>query len=336
VRKSVVPTVLFLFLLFAVQLFSNDLQQIGYLISASPDTNQTLWSFTAVRIDSLAVADGKLYVTTRVTDSYPHGNKIYCLNATTGAEIWNYTKSFTLSSLTIADGKVYIVSSNSKIGSNDNRIYCLNSATGTDILNYTTSFTPYFLTIADGKLYAGSGDGKVYCLNASNGASMWSHTTGAPIYYSSPAVVDGRVYIGSDDGKVYCLNAANGAEIWSYTTGDLRTFSPAVADGKVYVGSLKPVSGREVDNRVYCLDAATGAYIWSYKTGYVSSPWAVADGVVYIISEDYETVIALNAMYTPTTTPSPSIPEFPSWIILPSLVTASAFLIIFKRRVKRK
>jgi outer membrane protein assembly factor BamB len=46
---------------------------------------------------------------------------------------------------------------------------------------------------------------------------------------------------------------------------------------------------------VYCLNATTGAYIWSYPTGgEVSSSPAVADGKLYVGSEDFN-VYCLNA-----------------------------------------
>ena len=47
----------------------------------------------------------------------------------------------------------------------------------------------------------------------------------------------------------------------------------------VYVGSL--------DGNMYALNASTGAKLWSYATGsYVESSPAVANGVVYVGSDD--------------------------------------------------
>ena len=59
----------------------------------------------------------------------------------------------------------------------------------------------------------------------------------------------------------------------------------------VYVGSGDAV----MNGSVYALNARTGAKLWNYRTGaaVVSSP-AVANGVVYIGSEDFN-VYALNA-----------------------------------------
>ena len=49
------------------------------------------------------------------------------------------------------------------------------------------------------------------------------------------------------------------------------------------------------DHKVYALNATTGAYVWSYTTGYfVDSSIAFSNGIVYAASED-NNVYALNA-----------------------------------------
>ena len=59
---------------------------------------------------SPAVFDDKVYVGS-------WDNKVYCLNASTGAHIWNYTTGGkVMSSPAVADGKVYV-------GSNDGKVY---------------------------------------------------------------------------------------------------------------------------------------------------------------------------------------------------------------------
>ena len=98
-----------------------------------------------------------------------YDEKVYCLNASTGAHIWNYTTGWDVqSSPAVADGKVYVGS---------------------------TIMVEYILKH------------KVYCLNASTGAHIWNYTTGLFVY-SSPAVADGKVYVGSNDGKVYAFARA--------------------------------------------------------------------------------------------------------------------------------
>jgi hypothetical protein len=66
-------------------------------------------------ISSPAVVDGRVYVGTMGT----YGGKVYCLNATTGTHIWNYTTGSSIeSSPAVVDGKVYA-------GSDTNgEVYC--------------------------------------------------------------------------------------------------------------------------------------------------------------------------------------------------------------------
>ena len=201
-------------------------------------------------------------------------DKIYCLDASTGALVWSYTTGGgVVSSPAVVGGVVYV-------GSTDGKVYALNAMTGAQVWNYTTGgdveSSP---AVVGGVVFVGSDDGKVYALNATTGAQVWSYTTGNWVW-SSPAVVGGVVYVGSEDHKVYALNAMTGAQVWSYTTGNWVGSNSAVAGGMVYVGSW--------DDKIYCLDASTGALVWSYTTGggVFSSP-AIADGMVFIGSADF-------------------------------------------------
>jgi outer membrane protein assembly factor BamB len=302
-------------------MFHHDQSHTGYSTSTAPNTNSTIWSFTTDGhvYSSPAVAYGRVYVGS-------WDNKVYCLDASTGAHLWNYTTGgyVSWSSPAIAEGKVYV-------GSDDHNVYCLKATTGIPVWNFTTgggvSSSP---AVAYGRVYVGSWDAKVYCLNATTGTHIWNFTAGGGVF-SSPAVAQDRVYVAStwQPHKVYCLNATTGTHIWNYTTGDWIDSSPAVAYGKVYIGSeeanmvhaLNASTGVLVwnyttgpdgtycsaavaygkvfigskDGKVYALNASTGTHIWNYTTGggVISSP-AVADGKVYVGSDDYK-VYCLNA-----------------------------------------
>jgi outer membrane protein assembly factor BamB len=298
-------------------MFHHGVTHNGYSTSTAPNTNHVQWVYPAGGSDcSPAVVDDRVY-----TGSWMG---FYCLNATTGDSIWNYTRMdewFT--SPAVADGNVYtaalssvyclnattgafmwsygtgdwIVTSSPAVadgkvyvGSQDKKVYCLDAASGAFLWSYTTgNYIWSSPAVANGRLYVSSFDSNIYCLNASTGALMWNYTTGSGEYYirSSPAIADGRVYVGSDDGNVYCLDASTGTFIWNYTTGSSVFSSPAVAYGKVYVGNNH--------HYVYCLNAANGAFIWNYWTSdsILSSP-AVADNKVYAGSEDNK-LYCLNA-----------------------------------------
>ena len=131
-------------------------------------------------------------------------DSVDAFDASSGAEIWNYSTGVDVgSSPAVADGVVYVGSAGNSLAALD--------------------------------------EGKVYALNATNGNKIWSFTplinSGENAVFSSPAVVDGVVYVGSFNGDVYALNASNGAELWNYTTGSIVFSSPAVANGVIYIGS---------------------------------------------------------------------------------------------------
>jgi peptide/nickel transport system substrate-binding protein len=102
-------------------MFHHDLTHTGYTESPAPNTNQTQWKYeTGYSISSSpAVADGRVYIGSAESPS-----KVYCLDAYTGAQIWNYTVSVhsVFSIPAVADGNVYV-------GANDGNVYCLDALT---------------------------------------------------------------------------------------------------------------------------------------------------------------------------------------------------------------
>ncbi len=294
-------------------MFHHDLTHTGIANGTAPEKNNVLWSYEADGevLSSPAIVNGKVYCASYNTSSVfcvreadgallwkfteadfiPYsspaiinnkvyiGSKdknIYCLNASTGAQIWNHTTGgMVYSSPTIVNNRLYI-------GSSDNKLYCLDATTGGDLWNFTTGgFVWCSPAVTNGKVYIGSMDAKMYCLNATTGAHLWNFTTGM-IIYSSPTIVNGKVYFGSWGHSVYCLNADTGVQLWkkdigSGTLGAIFA-TPAVAGGKVYIGvDWTPQGG------FFCLNASNGDIIWNRTlNGAVYSSPAVADGKVYV------------------------------------------------------
>ena len=208
-----------------------------------PINSQIVHGVESIAISSsMAVANGKVYFGC-------YDRNIYCLNAATGAELWNFTTGNTVESCpSIVNGYLYV-------GSWDGNVYCINAADGTKIWSFKTGgLVESSPAIANGYVFAGSADGKVYCFDAASGAEIWNYTTGN-IVESSPTVIDNRLYVGSDGNNVYCLNATNGNKIWNYPTQSWVTSTPAVANGYVYVGTGESGSANP-DKNVYCLNAA--------------------------------------------------------------------------------
>lgn len=235
------------------------------------------WSFGtggSILFSSPAASAGQVYVGSG-------DDRVYAVNATTGAEQWSFTTGGAIgSSPAVANGVVYI-------GSVDRNLYALNASTGAELWSFASSGaidSPP--TVANGVVYFGSLDRNVYALDASTGAELWSFNTAGSID-SSPAVANGVVYVGSDDDSLYAVNASTGAELWSFKTGGAIESSPSVANGVVYIGST--------DDHLYALNASTGSALWTLATsGAITSSPAVTQGVVYVGSNDSH-LYALNA-----------------------------------------
>ena len=214
--------------------------------------------------------NGRLYTLSR--DQYGE-NKIFCLNASTGKYLWNYTDCYWPFNPVVSNGKVYF-------GSLDGEVRCLNAQTGDFIWSFSTNSvgTSNAPTINNGKVYIGAENGRMYCLNASSGDELWNYSTGGKIM-ECPSIANGKVYFGSVDYKIYCLNAETGQSVWNYTTAFYVDSTPAIAYGKLFIGSR--------DCSLYCLNANTGGFLWSYMTDdEVDSSPAVADEKVYVGSDD--------------------------------------------------
>jgi hypothetical protein len=109
-----------------------------------------------VVLSSPAVANGRVYV-----GSGDFDRRLYCLNATTGAQIWNATTDGAVhSSPAVAGTRVYV-------GSYDTRVYCFDALTGALVWTYKTGETVYSSpAVANGRVYVGSFDDTVYAFGS--------------------------------------------------------------------------------------------------------------------------------------------------------------------------
>jgi outer membrane protein assembly factor BamB len=259
-----------------------------YALNAT--TGALVWKYTTGgEVESSpAVVGGVVYVGS-------DDDNVYALNASTGALAWNYTTYTPVySAPAVANGLVYA-------SEYHGITYALNASTGTLVWNYTafaTTASPPFQgwintspVVAGGIIFviawypAPTGFCNIFALNASTGALMWWNEC-ADLGQSSLAVAGGVIFIGTTTnipfayGYVLAFNASTGGLLWYYTNrvSWYTFYSPSVAGGVVFMGGY---------NKFFALNASTGALVWSYATGgAVESSPAVADGVVYVGSED--------------------------------------------------
>jgi eukaryotic-like serine/threonine-protein kinase len=209
--------------------------------------------------------------------------KIYCLNATTKAQVWTFDAGFTHSSgkacpIAVFDNRVFAVIDNGFV-------YCLDVATGALKWNFNigTFVDETGPAIAGNTLYVAP-VGKLYAFNTTTGAVKWSRTVPGWTQ-SSPAVDSNTVYLCSNDGKLHAYDVANGAVRWEFNTGkwvNAWRSSPAVVGNTVIIGS-----GDDI-NKVFWINATTGAATFTYTASgktWASSP-AASFGMVFITTVD--------------------------------------------------
>jgi outer membrane protein assembly factor BamB len=237
------------------------------LDASSTDPNGTLrWSFDCQNGYAQGVpayyndgGDGRVYFTGW---SYPGGH-LWCVNATTGALIWEGSIALDMcGSAMIADSKVWVT---------------------------TYNFSDWGEIMAFDLNDIGS-DGV--------GDLVWGpvtieRTDSTPAYHAGKIYVSGGSYGYSNEGeRTYCIDVATETIDWQTPVGaepgalDVGNFacSVAVANGLVFTG--KPVHGgaHAFDYQaIYALDAATGAEVWHYDHGGASP--SIANGKVFTVGE---------------------------------------------------
>jgi parallel beta-helix repeat protein len=252
--------------------------------STAPNTNNTLWEFTAEGGGgSPTVTDDTVFVA--------RGGRVYALNETTGQLIWSKSMDTGIAATPeVAYGRVFMDTGYSTWGLYPQNVTALNETTGEFLWNYTIGGSLCGATPAEGMIFVGMGVpgytsiGAVYALNATTGSLVWRYTAPGEVD-SAPAVADGMVFCSSCVvGYTFALNMTTGAEIWMYPGWAIG--SCTVVDGKVYKGTL--------DGTILVLDEHTGALISTITAGYsaYSAP-IVAYGKVFV-TWAYSTIGAFN------------------------------------------
>lgn len=249
-------------------------------------TGNVRWRFAARHpvFSSAAVGDGRVFVGEGLHED--NEAKFYCLEATSGRELWSIqTTSHTESSPTLAGESVVF-------GAGDDGVYCADTVTGQVRWRYGDAHVDGGPLVVGERVYFGSGYGfqGVVCLKMQDGGLVWRQETRAAVW-GAPSFQDGRLYVAVGNGtfvasdpephgEVLCLDPRDGRELWRFTeAGDGVLTAVALEGGLAVFGSR--------DGRMYALDAQTGRLRWSTNLGVpvLSSP-AVASGQVLVGADD--------------------------------------------------
>ena len=277
-----------------------------YCLNSS--SGSLIWNHTGF-FDLFTVADGYVYVgESAVTGSvFTFYGAALCLNAFTGAQLWNYSAGTGFAAPVVGGGTVYFGGFNytRSIGTNLGFIYAFNAYTGKKIWSFLgppgTRFDHDALVLTNGKLYAlsavysekdASWVSGIYAFNAGTGEELWNYTT--PGQFNSLAVANHTVYVSSNfvdttgyldakysgghvyKGGILALNAISGVMKWDYPiNGSVEP--PILSNGKVYSVS---------DNEIYALNASDGTAIWKLAFDKNMGHAKFVNGSLYVGSSD--------------------------------------------------
>lgn len=288
---------------------------------------------------------------------------IYCYNATSGDQLWNYTTLGQIRHPPTVDGnRVYV-------GTLNNFAYCVEDG----FLKWNKELGGPILSAPaiDGDLFfIGCNDGKLYAFNVSGAqpVSIWNFTVGNSI--TGPITIkDDRVYFSGGDGYLYVLDETDGQLIWSWKSQSDGELGLAVASGIVFVctdinqgglyalysnvtagnytySSPEPllwgdnttdgsygiaIAGNslfyvDLNNILHARSTLTGTNLWSFQLDYSAINPIVADGHVFVA--DQNQVYCFGSAY-------PSIPEFtlPMTVMLFGILALAAIGLKKRRHI---
>jgi eukaryotic-like serine/threonine-protein kinase len=246
----------------------------------------------AIDFSSPAIANGIAYIGS--------GDELDAFNATSGALDWTATTTnIVASSPAVANGVVYVTDGNGIL-------YAFDAAGKTNCSGTPTTCSPLWTStigegspnVSGGNVYV-TGGGVLSAINAATGATLWSVASGGTL--SDPVLANGVVYVGFSVlighvpvAELQAYDATSGAPLWTGAVqhGNLNyPPQPAVAKGVVYVGAQydgAPLSAFDAAGNTNCSGTPkTCSPLWTSGAVPVTTPPAIANGVVYESSEGF-------------------------------------------------
>ena len=213
--------------------------------------------------------------------------KVYALKADTGVEAWEpFQTGDKIWSTPVIDGETIYISSF------DKKVYALNATTGEK--KWETTETGGAIAspplVYKNTVYFGSFDRYLYAVDATDGNLKWkSEVEAGKWFWAKPVIYNNTLYAPCLDGKVYILDTESGHElIDAIDLGSPVSSSPVLVDGSIIIASG--------EGRVYSLDTANNQVkpLADVKEKIDAPLWA-SNGVVYVHTQEHETLYALNA-----------------------------------------
>lgn len=209
------------------------------------------------------------------------GNRMYAVDADTGAQKWQYPQdaplsTFVASSPAIVDGILYFTAL-------DGKLYALNAETGKSAWTFDTrSSIGASPTVVDNTVYFGSGDGRIWAIDTKSGQPQSTWKAGVKTsdeIAGAPAVANGFVYALSLDQVLHAIGTATGKERWSIRVpSSVLNKSPVVFGDYVYVAN---------GSNLHQIQARSGnvKLIQNLNSDIAVSP-AIGDQGIFVVTTD--------------------------------------------------
>jgi outer membrane protein assembly factor BamB len=204
---------------------------------------------------------------------------LVALDVQTGAEAWRADLGGPVEgSPAVADGVVYASDASGRVTATD-------LASGEQLASAEIPGMRHPVVV-DGTVYVGTKDGRFLGLSPDDLSVTWTWQAPPGVEQVSGTVSGDAAFIGADDGNLYAISLADSTERWHFQVLSGAVSTPAIGDGTIYVSSLQ--TGETPSGELYALDLATGEEQWRYRTdtGNQIAPPTVADGTVYVPSQD--------------------------------------------------
>lgn len=204
-----------------------------------------------------------------------YDNRLYCLDAATGAKIWDFETS------NYVNGACAIYENQVVFGGCDGMLYVLDVKTGKEIKKIEVgSYIGNNIAADKGAAYLAHYGNKVTAFSFGDGKQLWEYGERDFPYYAAPAVNEKWVIAGGRDKRVHALDRLKGDERWQFRTrGDVDSSPVICADTHVIFGSN--------DGFFYAANLADGSEAWRYEIGApVKSAPAVAGDNILIGADD--------------------------------------------------
>ncbi len=185
----------------------------GTVSAVALDDGSVAWTAETLGevLAPVAVADGRVFVTSRDTDG--QRAELVAMDEDGGEVAWRFTPSVAGSSGSapaVVDGSVVA-------GVADRSVHALAAADGAERWSRLalSLFSPANApAVTADAVYAVDVSGGLYRLDVATGTRVWDHQFNQLVVRSSPVVSGGSVLVGLNDGRLVAVDAASGNLVW--------------------------------------------------------------------------------------------------------------------------